>query len=72
MKITDRRLGLALAAAVALVTVGCGRGETTVRPFVKRGGDGAEKTAAEKTAAEKTAAAKAADAPSKTGKTNGS
>ena len=57
---------MAGVAVVALTTIGCGGGETTVRPFVKRGGDGAsEKSPAEKTAAE----------PSKTAertKTNGS
>jgi hypothetical protein len=61
IEITGRRPCFALLAAVALATVGCGRGETVVRPFVKRGGDGA----AEKTPAEKT------PAPQKTGeKTN--
>ena len=44
---------LAGVAAIALALVGCGGGETTVRPFVKRGGDSAtEKTPAGKTAAE--------------------
>jgi hypothetical protein len=50
-----RRSGWAAVAVAALTTVGCGHGETVVRPFVKRGGDGAaEKTPAEKTRAEKT------------------
>jgi hypothetical protein len=29
---------LAAVAAIAAVTIGCGGGESTVRPFVKRGG----------------------------------
>ena len=47
---TRRRLHFAGVAAIALALVGCGRSDTTVRPFVKRGGDAAsEKSPAEKT-----------------------
>ena len=58
MNMASYRFRLAGVAAIALATVGCGGGETTVRPFVKRGGDStSEKSPAGKTAAdpEKTA-----------------
>ena len=66
----NRWLPLAGIAAIALAIVGCGGGETTVRPFVKRGGDAAtDKTPPEKTVektVEKTPAEKTPPGPSKT------
>ena len=50
-------------AAIALATAGCGGGETTVRPFVKRGGD----TATDKSPADKTDAKTEAKTAEKTG-----